>query len=184
VPNLRTVAMLNALGVTPYRRTKRIVAAPESVPSTLARSVAQNAANQAASGYPTTAFAHATREGVFSEHRVERASRAEPSLSPAVPSSMVRGPVKVRDASVRSELVLPAAELERFLDSRMYRHLCLLLAQGEAIPVVENAVQSDTAVHFEAPPKSALKLGSMALLRSAWRAKRQAWLAIRLWRKR
>ena len=59
----------------------------------------------------------------------------------------------------------------------------LLLAEGSAIPVVENAVLSDTALHFERPPAAALKLGSMALLRSAWRAKRQAWLAIRLWRK-
>lgn len=88
-----------------------------------------------------------------------------------------------RAPSVRSELVLPSAEIGRFLESRMYSHFCLLLAQGEAIPVVENAVTSDTALHFELPPKTPLKLGSMALLRSAWRAKRQAWLAIRLWRK-
>ena len=58
-----------------------------------------------------------------------------------------------RAASVRSELVLPSAEIERFLESRMYSHFCLLLAHGMRIPVVENAVVSDTALHFELPPR-------------------------------
>ncbi len=110
-------------------------------------------------------------------------SRQAPPVVPVASRAVTKTTVVSRAPSIRSELVLPSAEIDRFLESRMYSHFCLLLAQGAAIPVVENAVLSDTALHFEQPPKAALKLGSMALLRSAWRAKRQAWLAIRIWRK-
>ena len=163
--------MLDALGVVAYSRVRQAKAKLE----------------------PT--FVNEVRAAVRTEARVqnvEDAARFEdlrrqiPSIEAAMPIPP-RAAVKLalvnRAPSVRSELVLPSAEMERFLESRMYRHFCLLLAQGIAIPVVENAVLSDTALHFELPPKAAIKLGSMALLRSAWRAKRQAWLAIRLWRK-
>ncbi len=163
--------MLDALGVVAYSRVRRVKAKLE----------------------PT--FANEVRTAVRAEPKGQKVTdavnfedlrRQIPSIeaaAPTAPRTAVKLAIVNRAPSVRSELVLPSAEVERFLESRMYRHFCLLLAQGIAIPVVENAVLSDTALHFELPPKAALKLGSMALLRSAWRAKRQAWLAIRLWRK-
>ena len=162
--------MLDALGVVAYRRVRRAKAAQPSIPSDLTAGSARIEALRV-QNVPVL-----PKQGV--------SLHALPVTSvPAVARPVVKLPITSRVPSTRSELVLPSAEIERFLESRMYRHFCLLFAHGIAIPAVENAVLSDTALHFEMPPKSPLKLGSMALLRSAWRAKRQAWLAIRLWRK-
>lgn len=159
--------MLEALGVVAYRRVRQVKAAEiaSDVRAVSTRNLVQERHN-------------------FSELLVEnRKAPVAFALAPVISRPAARSPLVSRNPSIRSELVLPSAEIERFLESRMYSHFCLLFARGSVIPVVENAVLSDTALHFELPPKSPLKLGSMALLRSAWRAKRQAWLAIRLWRK-
>ena len=162
--------MLDALGVVAYSRVRRAKAAQPSTSSDLtARDARANLQKD---------------QNVPVLPRQSASAHALPVTSvPVVARPVAKMPIPSRVPSTRSELVLPSAELERFLESRMYRHFCLLFAQGITIPAVENAVLSDTALHFEMPPKSPLKLGSMALLRSAWRAKRQAWLAIRLWRK-
>lgn len=168
---VRKVAMLEALGVVAYSRVRRAKAKLEPTFVGEVRALVQ-----------TESRVQKIEDSV----RFEDLRRQVPSTevaTPIAPRAAVKFAIVHRAPSVRSELVLPSAEVERFQGSRMYRHFCLLLAQGVAIPVVENAVLSDTALHFELPPKAALKLGSMALLRSAWRAKRQAWLAIRLWRK-
>ena len=163
--------MLHALGVVVYSRTRRVRVLQESVTASDVRDAVRPAATAQKGGHPA---------------QFDELPRQAPSFlpaAPAAPSPAFRAVTTSRAPSLRSELVLPSSEIERFSESRMYRHFCLLLARGAAIPVVENAVLSDTALHFEMPPQSPLKLGSMALLRSAWRAKRQAWLAIRLWRK-
>ena len=163
--------MLQALGVVAYSKTRRVTVLLEFVTASDVRAAVRPAASPQKGGQPA---------------QFDELSRQAPSFAPAAPTAprpAFRAVMTSRAPSLRSELVLPRAEIGRFSESRMYRHFCLLLARGDAIPVVENAVLSDTALHFELPPLSPLKLGSMALLRSAWRAKRQAWLAIRLWRK-
>ncbi len=162
--------MLNTLGVVAYSRVRQVKA--RLGPSIQSELRVAPSPSRAMARPDAKLQAPASITSVSLSEPVAVASRAA-----------VRLPAASRAPSVRSELVLPSAEIERFLESRMYSHFCLLLAQGIAIPVVENAVLSDTALHFELPPNAPLKLGSMALLRSAWRAKRQAWLAIRLWRK-
>lgn len=184
VLTVRKVGMLDALGVVAYSRVRRVKALQARASKTTEtraapeRLAARNwQSGQDAKDLPSLPARAHTPNPIVHAPAVAAVS-AQAIIRPTAKSL-----VSTRAASVRSELVVPSAEIERFLDSRMYRHICLLLAQGGAIPVVENAVTSDTALHFELPPKSPLKLGSMALLRSAWRAKRQAWLAIRLWRK-
>ena len=153
-----TLAMLGAMGVTVYRTTRQTPAleAPHVKPKT----------------------------PVPTQHL-----RPDPVLEPAhatLPTPVVAARVQTvakRPASLQRELVLPQAELKRFSESRMYKHLCLLFAAGESLAVVENAVLSDTALHYESPPENPVKLGSMALLKTNWRKRREAWLAIRLWRK-
>jgi hypothetical protein len=166
--NQRKFAMMEAMGVTLYRKTRRVraevqlKAPPQSISCALPQSTpAPRAAFTAPTQLPKVA--------PFQEKPVALAAVAKPTAV-------------TRAAATRAEFVLPQSELERFLASRMYRHFCTLLVRAE-VPVVENAVTSDTALHFELPNQKPLKLGSLALLRSAWRAKRQAWLAIRLWRK-
>ena len=163
--------MFDALGVVAYSRVRRVKTQQESV---LVKDIR----------IEPLAELNAKRSDqvVHFDDFLRQAPPAVPVV-PVASRAVTKTTVVSRAPSIRSELVLPSAEIDRFLESRMYSHFCLLLAQGAAIPVVENAVLSDTALHFEQPPKAALKLGSMALLRSAWRAKRQAWLAIRIWRK-
>ena len=163
--------MLDALGVVAYSRVRQVKAKLEPT-----------FANEVRAAVRTEVKAQEVADTVYFED-LRRQIPNTLAAVPTAPRAAVKLAIVHRAPSVRSELVLPSAEVERFLESRMYRHFCLLLAEGSAIPVVENAVLSDTALHFELPPMVALKLGSMALLRSAWRAKRQAWLAIRLWRK-
>lgn len=163
--------MFDALGVVAYSRVHRVKAQRDAI-------VVNDIRTESLATVRVKKSDHVVQ---FDEFR-RQAPIAAP-MAPIAPRSVARTAVLSRTPSIRSELVLPSAEIDRFLESRMYRHFCLLLAHGVAIPVVENAVLSDTALHFELPPKAALKLGSMALLRSAWRAKRQAWLAIRIWRK-
>ena len=168
--------MLNALGVVAYSRVRQAKVRLESNLESNQRAAAERSAALAAS------IAAVSISPAFL--RTEQApSPAAPLPAQALARPAARLPIANRVASVRTEFVLPSAEIERFLGSRMYSHFCLLFAHGAAVPVIENTVVSDTALHFEQPPKTPLKLGSMALLRSAWRAKRQAWLAIRLWRK-
>lgn len=162
--------MLDALGVVAYSRVRQVKTAVIAIVASDMRAVSARNVAQESQNFSALAVDH--RKTAVAVASVSVVSR---------PAS--RLPLVSRNPSIRSELVLPSAEIERFLESRMYSHFCLLLAQGSVIPVVENAVLSDTALHFELPPKTPLKLGSMALLRSAWRAKRQAWQAIRLWRK-
>ena len=177
----RKIAMLNALGVVAYSRVRQAKARLEpNIQSDLRAAAARSDALSALSAVSQRA------EPVLPWQRAEHQPAPLPIASvptPALARPAARLPMANRAASVRTEFVLPSAEIERFLGSRMYSHFCLLFANGAAIPVIENTVVSDTALHFEQPPKAPLKLGSMALLRSAWRAKRQAWLAIRLWRK-
>jgi hypothetical protein len=165
--NQRKFAMIEAMGVTLYRKTRRVPVA------------AQLKASQQAVTPTLPQSAPAPRD-VFTAQtdtpKVKSIDERPVALVAARPAAVTRA------AATRAEFVLPQSELERFLASRMYRHLCTLLVHAE-IPVVENAVISDTALHFELPNQKPLKLGSLALLRSAWRAKRQTWLAIRLWRK-
>ena len=179
--------MLEALGVVAYSRVRRIkLRAGLSSGSDNRAELGNSDVRNLQQGSVVNEFSSlAARSSMPAEISNTMAQVPAAASLPVVKAirPVIRSPIAPRAASIRSELVLPSAEIERFLDSRMYRHICLLLAQGGAIPVVENAVTSDTALHFELPPKSPLKLGSMALLRSAWRAKRQAWLAIRLWRK-
>lgn len=168
---LRKIAMFDALGVVAYSRVHRLKARQDAI-------AVKDIRNESLAAVNVQKNDHVVQNDEF--------LRQVPMAAPVAliaPRSVARTAVVSRMPSIRSELVLPSAEIDRFLESRMYRHFCLLLAHGVAIPVVENAVLSDTALHFELPPKAALKLGSMALLRSAWRAKRQAWLAIRVWRK-
>jgi hypothetical protein len=152
----KKLRLLEAFGVTAYSRTRRITVVEETVKT--APKMLASAAVVALETAPS---------------------------EPAVPVVATKPKVVVlqRDASTRTEFVIALSELARFEKSKMYRHLCLSLMQGAHVPVVENAVQSDTALHFEAPPAKPLKLGSVALLKSAWRARRQAWQAIRVWRK-
>ncbi len=181
---VRKIAMLDALGIVAYSRVRRVKAVQASViKNTDTRAVPERLAAQNWQSGPGVNNLPNLAARSDKPNPIVHTPVAESMSAPAIVRPAAKAPVAPRAASVRSELVLPSAEIERFLDSRMYKHICLLLAQGGAIPVVENAVTSDTALHFELPPKSPLKLGSMALLRSAWRAKRQAWLAIRLWRK-
>ena len=154
--NASMITMLNAMGVTVYRTTPR------------APLVASKPKTQAP-----------LREVALEMPRLATPVLAAPT---AAAPQRAHAPIK-RAASVQRELVLPQAELKRFVESRMYRHFCLLFAAGEMIAVVENAVLSDTALHFEAPPAGPVKLGSIALLKTNWRKRREAWLAIRLWRK-
>ncbi len=185
--SVRKIAMLDALGVVAYSRVRRVklqvgLRSGNDNRAELGNSDARNLQRRTVVNEFSSLVA---RSGMPAENSNTVAQVSAAASLPVVKTTrpVTKSPIAPRAASVRSELVLPSAEIERFLDSRMYRHICLLLAQGTAIPVVENAVVSDTALHFELPPKSPIKLGSMALLRSAWRAKRQAWLAIRLWRK-
>jgi len=170
--------MLDALGVVAYSRVRLAKAWPASIIQPTLRAAPERLNEKNGRNDP----AHGQDPGASASMRVVSVPAA-PAPASAILRSVAKSPIATRAASVRSELVLPSAEIDRFLESRMYSHFCLLFAQGAPIPVVENAVVSDTALHFELPPKAPLKLGSMALLRSAWRAKRQAWLAIRLWRK-
>lgn len=152
----QAIAMLKAMGVTVYSRSR----------STATQSIEANAKIAKAVDYVAPA-----------------ALKPE---APALPERAIKAPrnlLSQRPPSVQRELVLPQAELKRFCESRMYRHLCLLFAGGDALAVVENAVLSDTALHFESPPELPVKLGSVALLKTNWRKRREAWLAIRLWRK-
>ena len=106
----------------------------------------------------------------------------EPEIAPkavATPSAASR-PVAKRSADA-PELVVPAAELARFAPSKLCLHLGLAIF-GQAIPAVENAVQSETALWFESP-SGELKLGSLSLLRTSWRARRNAWTLLRAFRK-
>lgn len=176
---VRKIAMLNALGVVAYSRVPQAKTRLEPKIQSDRRAEAERLDAIAAASLRAAEQVLPWQPAQFQPVPVPVTAVPTPAL--ARPAA--RLPLAHRIASVRTELVLPNAEIERFLRSRMYSHFCLLFATGMPIPVVENAVISDTALHFEQPPKAPLKLGSMALLRSAWRAKRQAWLAIRLWRK-
>ena len=195
----RKIAMLNALGVIAYSRVRQAKVRLESNLESDQRAAAKRSDAIAAASIAAVSISPVflrTEQAPLPAAPLpapalivlERAAKAalvdaERAAKAALARPAARLPIANRVASVRTELVLPSAEIERFLGSRMYSHFCLLFANGAAIPVIENTVVSDTALHFEQPPKAPLKLGSMALLRSAWRAKRQAWLAIRLWRK-
>ncbi len=180
---VRKIAMLDALGVVVYSRVRRVKVQLRLSKTTDMRVAPERLASQNWQSGPGVNDPSNLTAGSDRPNPAGQAPRSVEVPTAAIVRPAAKLPIATRVASVRSELVLPSAEIERFLDSRMYKHICLLLAQGAAIPVVENAVISDTALHFELPPNTPLKLGSMALLRSAWRAKRQAWLAIRLWRK-
>ena len=194
----RKIAMLNALGVVAYSRVRQAKVRLESNLESDQRAAAKRSDAIAAASIAAVSISPVflrTQQAPLPAAPLPAAPLpAAPLPAPALivleraakaalARPAARLPMANRVASVRTELVLPSAEIERFLGSRMYSHFCLLFANGAAIPVIENTVVSDTALHFEQPPKAPLKLGSMALLRSAWRAKRQAWLAIRLWRK-
>lgn len=179
---MQKIAMLDALGVIAYSRVRRAKNQPKNRLEPRVHIEPRAQSEQHAAIERSVAIATLSPPASISPVFL-RAEQVPLPVAPVPARPAARAPVVNRLASVRSEWVLPSAEIERFMGSRMYHHFCLLFASGAAIPVVENAVISDTALYFELPPKAPLKLGSMALLRSAWRAKRQAWLAIRLWRK-
>jgi hypothetical protein len=106
----------------------------------------------------------------------------EPEIAPRAVAAPIAAPRPVAKRSADApELVVPAAELARFAPSKLCLHLGLAIF-GKAIPAVENSVQSETALWFESP-NGQLKLGSLSLLRTSWRARRQAWVLLRAWRK-
>jgi hypothetical protein len=161
-------AMLTAMGIVRYRRTAARPAV-EAVPL------------DAPKARPSESFARALGElGVAPAPATLAPATIAPAsvATPAKPAAVS----KAREAATRAEFVLPGAELQRFAQSKLYQHLLLVLKLDE-VPVVENSVLSDTALYFETPGTSKLKLGALSVLRQTWRAKRQAWLAIRLWRK-
>lgn len=171
-------AMLTAMGIVRYRRTAARPAV-EAVPV------------DAPKARPSESFARALGElGVApAPATIAPATLAPVNLTPVtIAPASVATPAKpaavskAREAATRAEFVLPGAELQRFAQSKLYQHLLLVLKLDD-VPVVENSVLSDTALYFETPGTSKLKLGALSVLRQTWRAKRQAWLAIRLWRK-
>jgi phage tail protein X len=168
--------MLDALGVTVYRRTRRAAA----VVSAPIKATDVGLSRFAPLENPVVPTPVARAKAPEIDRDAFEDARPTPVSVPMRPTPKVLAP---RDASIRTEFVIAQAELARFESSKLYRHLCLCLAKGAQVPVVENAVLNDTALHFEVPPAQPLKLGSVALLRSAWRARRQAWQAIRIWRK-
>jgi hypothetical protein len=171
-------AMLTAMGIVRYRRTAARPAveavpldAPKARPSeSFARALGELGVAPAPATLAPATFAPVNLTPVT----IAPASVATPAKPAAVS--------KAREAATRAEFVLPGAELQRFAQSKLYQHLLLVLKLDE-VPVVENSVLSDTALYFETPGTSKLKLGALSVLRQTWRAKRQAWLAIRLWRK-
>ncbi len=176
-------AMLTAMGIVRYRRTAARPAveavpvdAPKARPSeSFARALGELGVAPAPATIAPATLAPAT----FAPVNLTPVTIAPASVAtPAKPAAVS----KAREAATRAEFVLPGAELQRFGQSKLYQHLLLVLKLDE-VPVVENSVLSDTALYFETPGTSKLKLGALSVLRQTWRAKRQAWLAIRLWRK-
>jgi hypothetical protein len=152
----RQLNILHALGVPVYRRfSQAAVLAP---PAPLA--------------VPVIAFA--------------------PDLTPAAPQrgsekTPARQSSPARESSVRTrslapEFVMPSAELRWFGESKLQLHLARALGFAELI-AAENTELTDTALYLDLPGSKMLKLGGIARLRSQWRARRDAWQAIRLWRK-
>jgi|GEM_PF-6372022 len=175
------IGYLQALGITVYqlRSEKRAVEAPEFTPVLGQRAIAEAKALPAeqtarkASSSASTAFAdaqNALRKPVSDDLPIRAAAK------PALPQKAVQ-----KISSGMPELVVPAAELARFAQSKLCLHLGIAMV-GRAIPAVENAVQSETALWFESPTGE-LKLGSLSLLRTSWRARRQAWTLLRAFRK-
>jgi hypothetical protein len=173
-------AMLSAMGIVRYRREALRATAPIADARQRGHSV-ERALDELGVSAPVQSNVRAQRDidsaPVIANVIAENAPQANVAsvLKPAAVS-------KAREPATRAECVLPAAELQRFAHSKLYQHLQHTL-QLEAVPVVENSVLSDTALYFELPGTSKLKLGALSVLRQTWRAKRQAWLAIRLWRK-
>jgi hypothetical protein len=175
------IGYLQALGITVYqlRGEKRAVAAPEFTPV-----LGQQLANEA---HTTAAKQNAPRAGHSATAAFNEAQNAlRTPASNDLPVRSAAKPAMQRQAvpklsSAMPELVVPAAELARFAPSKLCLHLGIAIL-GRAIPAVENAVQSETALWFESPTGE-LKLGSLSLLRTSWRARRQAWTLLRAFRK-
>lgn len=170
------IGYLQALGIVVYQLRSEMpaMAAPEfaSVLGQLRADSAPvlNARQRADSA--NTAFADAQNALRVLESDIAPRVVATPFAAPM--------PVTKRSADV-PELVVPGAELARFAPSKLCLHLGLAIL-GKAISAVENSVQSETALWFESP-NGQLKLGSLSLLRTSWRARRQAWVLLRAWRK-
>jgi len=175
------IGYLQALGITVYqlRGEKRAVVEAEFTPVLGQRAISAAQALPAeqtamiASNSASTAFAdaqNALRTPVASDLPIRAAAK------PALPQKAAQ-----KLSSTMPELVVPSAELARFAQSKLCLHLGIAIMRG-AVPAVENAVQSETALWFESPTGE-LKLGSLSLLRTSWRARRQAWMLIRAFRK-
>ncbi len=160
----RSLQILHAMGVPVYRKSvAKVARKPETMQTTLATK-------------PTPA-----RPPVAID--TERATAAASSIAPRAAPTRAIGPVATaRTRSTAIEFVVPQAELMRFQTSKLRLHLALTLLVPDA-PTSANSDARDTAVLLDVPEQSVLKIGSLARLRSQWRAKREAWLAIRMWRK-
>jgi hypothetical protein len=94
----------------------------------------------------------------------------------------IKKPSTPRMRAGSTEWALPEADLAWFLRSKMKLHLQLTLKQADIVAAA-NSDASDTALYFDRPETALLKVGGIARLRTQWRAKRDAWLALRMWRK-
>jgi hypothetical protein len=115
--------------------------------------------------------------------------RAPALLQDALPSASLPNPRAARSSvnqertrSTTIELVLPAADIAWFAPSRFAQHLKRALRM-DVLSIVANSDRSDTALYFDMPGQLLLKLGGIARLRTQWRARRDAFLALRVWRK-
>jgi hypothetical protein len=159
--NAQQIMHLQQLGVTVYVPRARI-----AQPASLAKATAEAPVRMPAAVQAATINSTALLDGE------EVLQLAQPARRAAAFVARAQSP----------ELVVPSAEHKAFSNSKLSLHLGLAL-HGRALPIVEHAVQSETALWLD-DPRGALKLSSISLLRSNWRSKRQLWLAIRLWRKR
>lgn len=178
------IGYLQALGITVYqlRGEKRTALAPEFTP-VLGQQIASHFhLNLTQSNSIQQSAQRARASNAFSE--AQDALRTP--VSNDLPARSADKPAVQRQSTPKlsssmPELVVPSVELARFAPSKLCFHLGIAIL-GRAIPAVENAVQSETALWFESPTGE-LKLGSLSLLRTSWRARRQAWMLLRAFRK-
>jgi hypothetical protein len=160
----RSLQILHAMGVAVYRKP-------------VLRQHLQKAATQQ---HSVTAEVGLKTKGLSAPplHTNVEPIRAQPKA----PVRVVGPAATPRTRSITAEFVVPQADLARFEGSKLRTHLALVL-NVSAASVSANTDARDTALLLDVPEKSVLKIGSLARLRSQWRAKREAWLAIRMWRK-
>jgi hypothetical protein len=153
----RQLNILHALGVPVYRRFSQVAAIAPPAPLALPAIASELAPDLA---------------------------RTTPERAPVrpTPARVSTRESSARTRSLAAEFVMPSAELRWFGESKLQQHLARALGFTELI-AAENTELADTALYLDLPGSKMLKLGGIARLRSQWRARRDAWQAIRLWRK-